>query len=66
MLKLWDIRMLNFFLNYYMGYNGLIFVIDWYFEEKIWVVFVGRDKMVKVMSILNFLVKFMFFFIVWF
>lgn len=58
--------MLNFFLNYYMGYNGLIFVIDWYFEEKIWVVFVGRDKMVKVMSILNFLVKFMFFFLVWF
>lgn len=46
--QLWDSRQFNYFINLFMGYNGLIFVIDWYYEERNWVVFVGRDKMIKV------------------
>lgn len=46
--QLWDSRQFNYFINLFMGYNGLIFVIDWYYEERNWVVFVGRDKIIKV------------------
>lgn len=46
--QLWDSCQFNYFINLFMGYNGLIFVIDWYYEERNWVVFVGRDKMIKV------------------
>lgn len=46
--QLWDSRQFNYFINLFMGYNGSIFVIDWYYEERNWVVFVGRDKMIKV------------------
>ena len=65
MLKLWDTRMPNSPLNYYMGHNGPTFAIDWHPEEKTWVASAGRDKMVKVMSTPNLPAKFMSLFLVW-